>query len=116
MDCIVRLEELTLDGQELSAGLPSIQYRGGLMRLMTLNGEVPRQGKREVVVLASGSRVLGLVTDAIIDIFSAPYAIQIPSPEKYLLGSMVIGGKATDIVDVATLLHTIAEAAEREKA
>jgi two-component system chemotaxis sensor kinase CheA len=84
-----------------------VQYRNTLMRLMTFEGmKLPESGTCEVMVFQYDGRIMGLAVDQILDIVKAPYALKMRSTEPGLMGSMVISGKTTDIVDIA---HYISE-------
>jgi two-component system chemotaxis sensor kinase CheA len=56
-----------------------------------------------VIVFNEGEKVLGLVVEQIIDIVSEKVDIEMTSDGSVYLGSMVIDGHTTDIVDVAYL-------------
>lgn len=111
LELVVRLERIDVKQIETAAGLPVVQYRGDLLRLVCMNAstQIPREGVLQTIVLHYDRRTIGLVVDRIIDIASAPYDIRIASAEKGLLGSMLIAGKATDLVDVAHLFGGLTE-------
>ncbi len=109
LELVSRLEEIHYDKLELSGEHPVVQYRGDLMRLDTLPGmSMPASGKFEVIVFTYDGKTVGLVVEAIIDIQRAPLAMTISSTAEQYLGSIVISGKTTDIVDVGYLLKDIA--------
>lgn len=107
LEVVARLEEIDIAKVEYSSGHPVVQYRNTLMRLMTFEGmALPESGTCEVMVFQYDGRIMGLAVDQILDIVKAPYALKMRSTEPGLMGSMVISGKTTDIVDIA---HYISE-------
>ena len=109
LELVSRLEEIEASAVEYSANVPVVQYRGEVMRLKTLNGQMlPREGKFDVVVFTYDKHTIGLVVDEIVDITEAPLAIQISSSREEYLGGIVIDGKTTDVVDVGYVLKELA--------
>ena len=109
LELVSRLEEVECAKIEHSGDYPVIQYRGDLMRLITLHSQkdVPEKGMAEVIVFTYDNRTLGLMVDEIIDIVETPFDVKLASKVDGFLGSMVVDGKTTDIVDVAYLLKDI---------
>lgn len=120
LELVSRLEEIDVKNIEIAGDSPVVQYRGELMRLTTLGQDfaLPDKGVVDVIVFSYDKKVIGLLVEEIIDIVHAPFAIKLVSKESKgqgLLGSMVIGGQAADVVDVGFLLsdlidHTAANA------
>jgi two-component system chemotaxis sensor kinase CheA len=106
LELVSRLEEVEASTVEYSGTTPVVQYRGDLMRLMTLEntGSIPEEGMLQVIVFHYDNKLLGLVIDEIVDIVESAFAIKMGSKQSGYLGSMVLGGKTTDIVDVGSLL------------
>ena len=109
LELVSRLEEVDVSAIEIADDYPVVQYRGELMRLVTLDDSfsIPNTGMVDVIVFSYDKKVIGLVVKDIIDIVHAPFDIKISSKdakEHGYLGSMVIAGKTTDVVDVAHLL------------
>jgi two-component system, chemotaxis family, sensor kinase CheA len=108
LELVSRLEVIDTKDVELSGHEHVVQYRGDLMRLKTLpDMSVPTDGEFDVVVFTYDSRTIGLVVDSITDIVEAPLSIKISASEEHYLGSIVITGKTTDIVDVGYLLKDL---------
>ncbi len=107
LELVARLEEIETSTIEYSSGNPVVQYRDTLMRLVTFNGmKIPEQPTCEVMVFQYDGRIMGMIVEQILDIVKAPYALKMKSKEPGLMGSMVLSGKTTDIVDVS---HYVAE-------
>ncbi len=101
---VARLEQVARGDVERSAGGPVTQYRGRLMKLITL---APRPADpaewpahSPVLVFARGRRIAGLVVDEIIDVVQDQLNVQLGAAGPGLLGSAVIDGRATDLLDV----------------
>lgn len=111
LDLVSRLEEIKISDVEESSGSHVIQYRGDLMRLMTLpDCPFPTpddEGLIPVIVFHYDSKSIGLAIERIVDIVKAPMQIKLGSKQEQFLGSMVIGGKTTDVVDVGYILKEI---------
>jgi len=116
LELVSRLEEIDMTTVEFSGEHPVVQYRGELMRLRNISGseDLPKDGNKEVIVFTYDNKTLGLVVDEIVDIVNATYDIKLSSDQKGFLGSMVIEGRTTDIVDVASLLREIVGQGEAE--
>lgn len=105
LSLVSHLEDIQLDRIEYSIGKPVIQYREGLMRLCTLPGKkIPKSGQVKVIVFERDAYPVGLIVDEICDIVEAPMNIQSGTNVAAYLGSRVIAGKATDIVNAEYLL------------
>jgi len=111
LELVSRLEEIDATKIESGGDRKVLQYRGDLMRLVTLNDEyaIPTEGMPQVIVFNYDGRVLGLVVEEIIDIVEASFDIKITGKQQSLFGSMVIANKATDVVDVGFLLKDIVD-------
>ena len=106
LSLITRLEEIDASRIEVSNGKYLVQYRGALMPLVPINNEVKvrREGMQPLLVFIDSDRALGLVVDQIVDVIEDRLNIEVGSAEPGTLGSAVIGGKATEILDVAHYL------------
>jgi two-component system, chemotaxis family, sensor kinase CheA len=103
---VSRLEEIDLAAVETAEGRPVVQYGGRLMPLVTLAPDAPLApaGRRPVLVFLSGGGVMGLVADEIVDIVDETLAFERMADRPGLLGSAIVAGKATDIIDVSFYL------------
>ena len=103
---ITRLEEIDARKIELSNGRHMVQYRGQLMPLISMNASVnvKGDGAQPLLVFSDGSRSMALVVDEIIDIVEDRLDIQVASDNAGVLGSAIIKGQATEIIDVGHFL------------
>ena len=106
LSLITRLEEIDARKIELSNGRHMVQYRGQLMPLVSMsdNVRVKGEGAQPLLVFSDGSRSMALVVDEIIDIVDDTLDIQVASETPGVLGSAVVRGQATEIIDVGHFL------------
>jgi two-component system, chemotaxis family, sensor kinase CheA len=102
---VTRLEELAIDKIELSNGRYMVQYRDQLMPLVQMEGvSVQTSGAQPILVFADDGRSMGLVVDEIIDIVEERLNIEVAGSKDGILGSAVIKGQATEVIDVGHFL------------
>ena len=102
---VTRLEEIATDKIELSNGRYMVQYREQLMPLVQMTGvTVQTQGSQPILVFADDGRSMGLVVDEIIDIVEERLHIEVAGQQDGILGSAVIKGQATEVIDVGHFL------------
>jgi len=102
---VTRLEEIAADKIELSNGRYMVQYRDQLMPLVLMTGvDVRSSGAQPILVFADDGRSMGLVVDEIIDIVEERLNIEVAGGEVGILGSAVIKGQATEVIDVGHFL------------
>jgi two-component system chemotaxis sensor kinase CheA len=109
LELVSRIENIDMSNIEMSGEHAVIQYRDTLMRLYHIDN-IPIHAEniiKKVIVFSYDNSTFGLIADEIIDIVSTFYDLQLTSTQKGFLGSMIIEGKATDILDVAYLLREI---------
>ncbi|MCD6035016.1 MAG: hybrid sensor histidine kinase/response regulator [Rickettsiales bacterium] len=103
LEVVSRLEKIDLSKIELSAGIPLLQYRGGLMRVVSLDGE-PLDVKpeiREIIVFVDEDKVMGMVVDQIEDIVTCHMDTRLSSGKEGFLGSPVVQGVTCELIDVS---------------
>lgn len=108
LSLIARLEEADLSTAEFAGERTVIQYRGGLMPLVGFDGlPARREGHHPILVFAEGDRMCGLVVDEVVDIVEGSLDLQLVSggTEAGLLGSSIIDGKSTDVIDTVHYLR-----------
>ncbi len=106
LSLVTRLEEFEIEKIEHSNGRDLVQYRGTLMPLVYTNHGVRRreEGTQPMLVFSDAGRSMGLVVDEIVDIVEERLDIQVGSDMPGILGSAVIKGKATEIIDIGHFL------------
>lgn len=106
MAAVARLEEIDLSAAEIVDGRAMVQYRGGLMPLVSLDAVASSpDNERPVLVFTDGRRLVGLVVDGIIDIVMDRLVIDVAGGRPGLLGSAIVKGRATEIIDAAYVMR-----------
>ena len=102
LSLVARLEEIEVEKFENSDGKPMVQYRGRLMPLIKVSEacEFKESGRQPILVFADGDRSMGLVVDDIVDIVEDRLELELNSESENSIGTAVIAGQATEIIDV----------------
>jgi two-component system chemotaxis sensor kinase CheA len=97
---------------EFSAGSPVIQYRGHLMPLVPMTGALDMERAHQAVLVFADvdkklgrDRSMGLVVDEIVDVVEDQLRIELSGDRPGMLGTAVIAGHATDVVDIGYWLN-----------
>ncbi|MDZ4741611.1 MAG: hybrid sensor histidine kinase/response regulator [Alphaproteobacteria bacterium] len=100
---ITRLEMVDAPRIEQSNGRFVLQYRGALLPLVVFDdgGAIKTEGRQAVLVFTDEDRNVGLAVDEIIDIVEEELNVELSAAKGGVLGSAVIRGKVTEIVDVS---------------
>ena len=103
---VARLEEIDRKEIEYSNGKPVVQYRGKLMPLVPIDPalRIGHEGRQPILVFSDKERSMGLLVDEIVDIVEDVLHVQLGSEKPGLIGSAVLAGKATDLVDTGFYL------------
>jgi two-component system chemotaxis sensor kinase CheA len=102
---VARLENIERAAVETSSGKPVTQYRGKLMPLVAMAGAIdPERSQYPVLVFADGERCMGLVVDEIVDVVEDHLRIELAGARDGLLGTAVVAGRATDVIDIGHYL------------
>ena len=106
LSLVARLEEIDVTQIEQVDGQALVQYRGRLMPLVRVRDEhaFRTEGRQPILVFTEGERSMGLVVDEIVDIVESELDVQIASQHKGVIGSAIVAGQATEIVDVGFYL------------
>lgn len=104
---VARLEEIDVENIEYSNGRPLVQYRGKLMPLVFIDGgyQMKAEGRQATLVFQDRERTMGLVVDEIVDIVDDVLNVELTADQDGLVGSAVIDGKATDLIDAGYYLE-----------
>jgi two-component system, chemotaxis family, sensor kinase CheA len=106
LSLVTRLEEVDSKTIEWIGGRPLIQYRGGLMPLVPADPGIAirSEGTQALVVFSDGERSMGLLVDEIVDIVDELLDVELVADRSGLVGSAVVRGRATEVVDIAHYL------------
>jgi two-component system chemotaxis sensor kinase CheA len=104
---VARLEEIERKSIERSNDRLVVQYRGQLMPLVPLEGYPDLnvgEGRQPVLVFSDREHSMGLMVDEIVDIVEAKLNVDLAADTPGRLGSAIIAGQATDIIDTGFFL------------
>jgi len=106
LSLVTRLEEIDAKTIEGADGHLMVQYRGQLMPLVLVNEDVriKEKGVQPLLVFADEGRAMGLIVDEIVDIVEERLRIELASQRPGVLGSAIVKGQATEVVDIAHYL------------
>ena len=106
LSLVTRLEEIDCAKIELSNNRYMVQYRGQLMPLVHVSGDsaIKRDGAQPILVFSDRDRSMGLAVDEIVDIVEEPLEIQVGSERAGAIGSAIVRGLATEIIDIGHFL------------
>jgi len=105
---ISRLEEIPTERIEHAGAAAIVQYRGQIMPLIAMDGgALPRcDGPRQpVLVFNEGDSFMGLAVDEILDVVEERLDLSATTVSPGFLGSAVIGGKVTEVLDAGYWLR-----------
>ena len=110
---VARLEEFPKSKIEHAGGRRVVQYRGKILSLVSLTSILQGEADEaieipdpvQVVVFGNAERRIGILVDQILDIVQESVEVRQPSKCKGMLGSAVIGGKVTDILDLQAIIE-----------
>ena len=103
---VARLEDIDMSTIEKGSGKVLVQYRGQLMPLISMVKDYhwESEGRKPVLVFTDRRKAMGLVVDEIVDIVDAALKIEITADQEGLIGSAIVAGKSTDIIDAGYYL------------
>jgi two-component system chemotaxis sensor kinase CheA len=106
LSLVARLEEIEIENVEVSDDRHMVQYRGALMPLVFADPgmSLREEGRQQVLVFTDGEYTMGLAVDEILDIVEEKLDIKLASDQPGIVGSAVIAGKASEVIDVAHYL------------
>jgi two-component system chemotaxis sensor kinase CheA len=106
LSLVARLEEIDIANVEKSDGRLMVQYRGALMPLVLADPEMTLKeaGRQPVLVFSDRQFTMGLAVDDILDIIDDELDIKLASDHEGVVGSAIINGKASEVIDVTHYL------------
>ncbi|MGA3327299.1 MAG: chemotaxis protein CheW [Terriglobia bacterium] len=122
LSLVARLEEFSRSSVETAEGRDVVQYRGQILPLIHLSSALPDRRaqprssgppepegvneKIQVVVYTDQGRSIGLVVDRILDIAQERVKTQKRTGRQGTLGSMVVQGRVTELLDVKGIIRS----------
>jgi two-component system chemotaxis sensor kinase CheA len=113
---VARLEEFSPDIVERTGHHEVVQYRGSIMPLLRLarvldlpEAELAPEALLQVIVIRHETQHVAVVVDRIVDVLDAAITVHQRRRPGVVLGSTVIQGRVTDLLDVRQLVKTVDE-------
>ncbi|GAB5405116.1 MAG: hypothetical protein Aurels2KO_33470 [Aureliella sp.] len=111
---VARLEQIPADSIEMADRNEVVQYRGEILPLIRLADVlgVSARGQSDtdllnVVVYSENDRSYGIVVHHIVDIVETAVDVSRPASGRGLIGSAVIQGCVTDVVDLPAIIRQV---------
>jgi len=123
LSTLARLEEFPVEQIEMSGNQWVTQYRGQILPLVRLNvimeerrnklrrllgAPIAGSGPLQVLVLNHEGRVHGLVVEKILDIVEDRADVKAAATRKFVLYSVLIGERVTELLDIPSILNSAA--------
>ncbi|MXQ11645.1 hybrid sensor histidine kinase/response regulator [Microvirga makkahensis] len=111
LSLVTRLEEIDASTIEWASGRPVVQYRGRLMPIVSCDDEleIRTKGMQPLLVFSDGEIAMGLAVAEIVDIVEDKLDVELLAERSDLVGSAVVRGRTTEIVNVAHYLPLVLE-------
>ncbi|MBL8947809.1 MAG: chemotaxis protein CheW [Myxococcales bacterium] len=113
LSMVARLEEIPLTSVERAAGREVVQYRRAILPLIDVRKVLGTptngagDGPLQVIVYSEHSRSVGFIVDQILDTVEEALTCRQHSNREGILGSAVVQGKVTDILDVHGVIRRV---------
>jgi len=101
LSLVARLEKIPRHGIERTEAGLVVQYRGSLLPLLPVDAVESARlcDPQQAIVISDGSRSIGLLVERVEDIVDEHLVIRIRSWRPGILGTAIVNGRATDIID-----------------
>jgi two-component system chemotaxis sensor kinase CheA len=120
LDNVYRLEEFQCEQLELAGGHLVVQYRNGILPLVDLRkvfgANVSDSRENESIrafVYHSEGQFVGFIVDNIVDIVEQALKVESPHRKAGLVGSGIIQGKVTDLLDLQSIIKSVGLGVEK---
>jgi two-component system chemotaxis sensor kinase CheA len=106
LSLVTRLEEVDAGQFQTGGGRILLHYRNRLIPVVPVaETKIRSEGLQPLVIISEGELTLALAVDAIVDIVDEALDVEMAvSQDRSVIGSGVIRGRATDIIDLAYYL------------
>ncbi len=106
LSLVTRLEEIDASAFQPSSGRILLHYRNRLMPIVPVGeAHIRNEGLQSLVIISEGDMTMGLAVDAIVDIVEEALDVELQSTsDRSVIGSAMIRGRATEIIDLAHYL------------
>lgn len=107
LSLVARIEDFPAARIEHARDATIVQYRGDLLRLVTVDGAAiePGRARYPVLVFTDGTSSVGLVIDEICDVIEDVVDLHMADASDSRLATAVVGGRVAEVLDVAHYLN-----------
>lgn len=107
LELVCRIESIDVNQIERIGDMLTMQYRQGIMQIVTLENapQIPDAGVVNLIVIQYESKDVGLLVNVIDDIVYTQYDIKFSPSSPSSLGSLILNGVTTEILDVYYVLE-----------
>jgi len=111
LSMVARIEEFPRDRLEKAGDSNVVQYRGEVLPLIDLSqrgaaGGALASSLIPIIVYSEGARSVGFIVDGILDVVEEVVVIERCTSQAGILGSVVVQGKVTDMLDVENVIRS----------
>jgi len=106
LSLVTRLEEVDAQQFQNGGGRILLHYRNRLIPVVAVaETQIKSEGLQPLVIISEGDLTIALAVDAIVDIVEETLDLEMAvSQDRSVIGSAMIRGRATDIIDLAHYL------------
>jgi two-component system chemotaxis sensor kinase CheA len=108
---VARIEEFPRERLERAGGNNVVQYRSEVLPLIDLSDRLTNPGGdtesplMPIIVYSEGNRSVGFIVDGILDVVEESVVLETCTSHGGILGSVVVQGKVTDMLDVQGVIR-----------
>ena len=111
LSLVARIEEFPRNRLERAGDSNVVQYRGEVLPLIDLSDRSAAQNSElaalmPIIVYSEEARSVGFIVEAILDVVDEVVAMERCTSQPGILGSVVVQGKVTDILDVQSIIRS----------
>ena len=107
---VARIEEFPRNRLERAGDSSVVQYRGEVLPLIDLSDRTGAEGEPSdlmpIIVYSEETRSVGFIVEAILDVVDEVVTMERCTSQPGILGSVVVQGKVTDILDVQNIIRS----------
>jgi two-component system chemotaxis sensor kinase CheA len=109
LSLVARIEEFPRNRLERAGDSNVVQYRGEVLPLIDLSDRTGAESEpaalMPIIVYSEETRSVGFIVEAILDVVDEVVTMERCTSQPGILGSVVVQGKVTDILDVQSIIR-----------
>ncbi|MBZ6378335.1 hypothetical protein B5C34_00370 [Pacificimonas flava] len=119
LSLVARIEDIDAEDFERSGGEWMVQLRGALVPIVAPDADwrPPSEGRQPALLFTRHGKQAAFAVDEVLDIVESKIKLELSSDDPASLGTAVVAGRATNLIDIAYLLrHRLDPAKAKEDA